>query len=115
MFKEFNDRKFQFWHYRVSHGELLVRSPKGINESKNIDVIFQGVEYVELPRFLPKMVVGKSNNTDLHYISSKLDKSIDLSKVFVLLSEQKRFYVVASIMKIDENEFDMFELPFTEA
>ena len=34
MIKKFGDRNFQFWHYRVSHGELLIRSPKDANNFK---------------------------------------------------------------------------------
>lgn len=112
MLNKFKDRKFQFWHYRVSHGELLLRSPKNMNESKNIDIIFEGVKYVELPRFLPKMEIGEETKEDLLYISNRIGSDINKSKLFVLISEQKRFFVVASIMKVKENEMDIFELPF---
>lgn len=37
----FNNRKFKFWFYQVSHGEAIIRSPK-IDENKvydgNIDI-----------------------------------------------------------------------------
>jgi hypothetical protein len=46
----FDKRKFQFWQYRVSHGEVLVRSPKDAAHPRNVDLMFVGVEYVDLPR-----------------------------------------------------------------
>jgi hypothetical protein len=35
----FDDRRFQFWQYRVSHGELLVRSPKDAAHPRNVDLM----------------------------------------------------------------------------
>jgi hypothetical protein len=39
-------RRFQLWEYRVSHGSLLVRSPKGPDATTNVDLVFDGVEYI---------------------------------------------------------------------
>jgi hypothetical protein len=36
----------------VSHGSLLVRSPKGPDATTNVDLIFVGVEYICCPRML---------------------------------------------------------------
>jgi hypothetical protein len=46
------DRRFQLWEYRVSHGSLLIRSPKGPDAEMNIDLVFSGVEFVACPRTL---------------------------------------------------------------
>lgn len=40
-----SSRRFQLWEYRVSHGSLLIRSPRCPQERTNIDVIFDGAKY----------------------------------------------------------------------
>jgi hypothetical protein len=52
----FTDRAFQLWEYKVSHGSLLIRSPKGPEISTNIDLVCVGVEYPAAPRH-----IGDSN------------------------------------------------------
>jgi hypothetical protein len=41
-----SDRYFQLWEYQVSHGMLLLRSPRSPEHQTNLDVLFHGVEYV---------------------------------------------------------------------
>ena len=50
--KDLKNRNFQLWEYHVSHGSLLIRSPKRGEDTKNIDIVFAGVEYMALPRHL---------------------------------------------------------------
>ena len=50
MIASFPDRRFQLWEYRVSHGSLLLRSPRGPEISHNVDIVFVGVEFLCAPR-----------------------------------------------------------------
>ncbi len=108
----FNNRQFQFWYYRVSHGELLVRSPRDRSHPLNIDVCFAGVEYVELPRLLPEMQVDEPCDDDLERLGRRFAKLIRRDNVTVLESLGQRYLVVAAAAKIVENELDIFDLPF---
>ena len=47
-----SDRDFRLWEYRVSHDQLLLRSPQGETHWRNLDLIFVGVEYLDLPTLL---------------------------------------------------------------
>ena len=49
----FSGRTFQLWEYRVSHGSLLIRSPKGEDVAMNIDIICVGVERVRFSAEIP--------------------------------------------------------------
>src|SRR5262249_19645254 len=80
----FVGRKFQFWWYRVSHGELLVRSPKTLQESRNVDLMFVDVAYVDLPRFIPELEVVESNDDDVGRASERLGRAVEREQVFVL-------------------------------
>ncbi|POZ50297.1 hypothetical protein [Methylovulum psychrotolerans] len=50
--RTFLGRTFQLWEYHVSHGSLLIRSPKSLDEATNIDIICSGVDYLSAPRFI---------------------------------------------------------------
>lgn len=106
----FRDRKFQLWEYKVSHGSLLIRSPKSPSETNNIDLIFAGVEFVQLPRHLDGIVVEEGNKSDLA-LSTKLTLR-STSKVFVISSAGERHLIAAVAIKICENEVDIFDSPF---
>jgi hypothetical protein len=73
----FAGRRFQFWQYRVRHGELLVRSPKDAAHPRNVDLMFAGVEYVDLPRFLPDLEVDEPEDEDLSRAQLRLEEPPD--------------------------------------
>ncbi len=109
---DFTGRKFQLWQYRVSHGEMLVRSPRDDEHPRNADLMFAGVEYLELPRFLPDLEVDEVNETDLARAADRLGKSVERQNVFVLKSQGRRFLVVAAGFKAAETDMDIFDDPF---
>jgi hypothetical protein len=108
----FVGRKFQFWQYRVSHGELLVRSPKDAVHPRNVDLMFAGVEYVDLARFLPDLEVDEPNNEDMTRAQERLGKSVERQNVIVLKSQGRHYVVVAAAVKVVESEMDIFDSPF---
>lgn len=111
---DFNDRKFKLWFYQVSHSEAIIRSPKiDLDKiySTNIDIYLGDISYVEIPCILQGLQIDEPTKEDIAYLSHKLDKSIPKNKIVVLVSEGKRHYVVASIIKIMENDLDYGILP----
>lgn len=44
-----SDRVFQLWDYTVGHAQLLLRSPATTDEPFNIDIVFLGVETLDIP------------------------------------------------------------------
>ena len=55
---EHQNRDFQLWEYKVSHGQLLIRSPKDELHSKNLDLIFRGVQFISSPRHFRGIVLS---------------------------------------------------------
>ena len=96
----------------MSHGQLLVRSPKDANHSTNLDLMFSGVEYMDLPRHLGQIEVHEPDETDVLFIRERLAKQGGSDSIFVLISDSRRYRVVAAALKISENELDIFESPF---
>lgn len=103
---------FQTWEFKVSHGQLLIRSPKDANHSTNIDLMFSGVEYMDLPRHLGQLEVQQPDETDVSFIGERLAKQGSSDSIFVLTSDNRRYRVVAAALTVSENELDIFESPF---
>lgn len=111
---EFADRKFKFWFYQVQHSEAIIRSTK-VDLDKayntNIDIYFGDITYIEIPCLLQELQIDKATEEDMMYLEQKLGKNIPAKKIVVLVSEGKRYYIVASIIKIMENDLDYGVLP----
>lgn len=110
--QRFTNRKFQLWEYRVSHGSLLIRSPQGPDEKKNVDIVCAGVEYLAAPRFLRGVEVVEPTREELRLLEQTLGKQLAASSVVILASSGQRFPIVAASFKVEENERDIFESPF---
>lgn len=111
---DFNDRRFKFWFYQVSHSEAIIRSPKTDLDkiyATNIDIYLGDISYIEMPCILQGLQIDEPTEEDKVYLSQKLDKDIQIKKIVVLVSEGKRYYVVANIVKIMENDLDYGLLP----
>lgn len=105
-------RYFQFWEYQVSHGSLLIRSPKKNDQTENIDILFFGTEFIMLPRYLKEISLSNVNDSEILYLESVTGKEVNRDRVHVLESNVGRYFVIASGIKIEVNEGDIFDSPF---
>ena len=114
-------RVFQVWEYHVSHGQMLIRSPKSPATKKaparttNLDLICVGVEYMALPRIVSDIELAVPTQDELSDLGSILGKPLDTQKVIVLVSKKRRFIVVAASFSLSENDGDIFESPFARS
>ncbi|MGW2092866.1 hypothetical protein [Promicromonospora sukumoe] len=110
---DFPDRRFQLWEYRVSHGGLLVRSPKGsAGSNTNVDLVFDGVEFISCPRSMPGIRLAPADADDVQRVRDASGRELGSSdEVFVLVSQGSRHLVVASSVRMDEHSRDIFDSP----
>jgi hypothetical protein len=112
-----SSRSFQVWEYQVSHGRLVIRSPRSPGtldepeQTTNVDLHFWGVDYFELPGILRGIEIAPPMEQDVERIGAILRKRISPVKIVVLRSGNHRFFVVADSFEITENEWDIFESP----
>jgi hypothetical protein len=108
------NRTFQLWEYKVSHGSLLVRSPRNEADDQltNIDIVCTGVEYVALPRFLVGVEICSASEIEVETMKAHLLKDVTKADLYVFLSQKRRYVVVAASIKIEENDLDIFDSPF---
>jgi hypothetical protein len=113
-----SDRTFKVWEYQVSHGQLLIRSPKAPATGTspelltNVDLVCLGVEYMAVPRVLRGLELASPSSDEIQYLESLLGRTVPTDGIKVLVSDGKRFSVVASSFSWSENDWDIFESPF---
>ncbi len=104
-------RHFQLWEYHVSHGTALVRSPRGGDETNNIDIMLFGVEYLALPRHLDAVLLERGSADDLRRTEELLGREVDPERVWALTSAGVRHLVVAAKVDVRETSMDIFDSP----
>ncbi len=76
--------------------------------------MFVGVEYVDLPRFLPDLEIDEPTDDDVARAEERMGRPTARHLVIVLKSHGRRHLVVAAAMKVVESDMDIFEDPFNE-
>lgn len=107
------ERKFRFWFYQISHSEVIIRSPKNEDDMlyHNIDIYIEAVEYLELPFQFDGLRITEATKEDVDYISLKLGKKVPEKEIIVLISENKKYYIVAFRYRILENDLNEDVIP----
>ena len=86
-----SDRSFRLWEYRVSHDQLLVRSPKSETNSTNFDLIFVGVKYIELPALFSGLSIVSGTAADTASFAEKTGRAIVEERVFAVTTNGRRY------------------------
>ncbi len=113
-----DDRDFKVWEYQISHGQLLIRSPKApateasLERRTNVDLVFLGVEYMCLPRLLRGLTLDEATAEELRLLEATLGRAPEPDFVRMLVSGGRRFAVIAASVALSENEWDIFDSPF---
>lgn len=110
---ELKNRIFKIWKYSVTHSTLLLRSPKKSEYPTNIDLIFSGVKLIKLPNiFNGNSITSISIQEDQIIMDDFFNLDINLEEVYVFRGDKIKYYVVASVINIEENDNDIFETKF---
>lgn len=107
-----SERRFQLWEYRVSHGSLMIRSPRAHDVEESVDVKFVGVEYLAVPRFFQGLRVELGNEREARQVASASGRNSEQSHVFKLTSKGVEYFVVALSCRVDRHSNDIFWSPF---
>jgi len=109
------DRRFRIWEYWVSHSQLLLRSPGDLrcpadsSRSRNVDVIFVSVSYIELPAIMWDLELTDPTMADLQKAEQVLGEPVQPEHVFVIVANGRRYLVVAGGMQILENNLELMQ------
>ena len=105
----FSERHFKLWDYNVSHSQLLLRSLGSAEVGKNIDVVFAGVEFLQLPLTLRGLKLAQASAKETARVIGSLTRVGESCYIYSLRSGPRRYYVAASAFKVLENDLDPFE------
>jgi len=99
-------REFQLWELRYGIPRcILLRSPAADGHRTNIDVIFKGSSYIELPRNLGSIRFDDPTPEERERVKQAVGKrSHPRDDVFVLVCGNNRYLVGATYVMIEENE-----------
>lgn len=112
MIAEFPSRTFQAWDFTVSHGSLLIRSPRGQEDLENADVCFVGVEFMSIPRTFKGLRIVPGSDRDAVVVAPLAGAFSSEAKVFLLRSEGRTGIVVAADCSVSMNDRDIFDVPW---
>lgn len=110
-------RAFRIWDYRVSHDQLLLRSAKIKGYNENIDIIFYGVNYIQLSPELSGLTIQKMVPPfAAPYESVVQNLEFEGNNLFEIVSGRDVYLVAAAYVRVFENnlEFDESSLGQTE-
>ena len=105
-------RSFQLWEYAAQHGNLLIRSPRGVGHDTNVDLVFDKVQYLACPKALRDLALGHAEAEDLDRVTAALGELEPPARVFVLVSGAARHLVVARSCRVIEHVGDPGDSPF---
>jgi hypothetical protein len=105
-----SDRYFTMFDFKISLGQLLLRSQKTDNSS-NVDIIFMSTSYVQLPTRLHGIHIKKLNEVEINKLNlANLILSSKYDNVFEVTSNGgNKYYVVASVFAVFENDLAFHE------
>jgi hypothetical protein len=105
------DRTFRLWSTTVNFQRLLLRSPKSEIEGlvSNVDIYFWGVAYVDIPSIIRGLVIEDSTENDLELVTTKYDCRLREVKIYVCVSGNHRYYIVAAGNMTDVNEDEIHD------
>jgi hypothetical protein len=104
---------FRMWDYLCSHNQLNIRNARLHDDgsSSNIDLVFYGVAYMELPPTLADLQFDRPTGGEVDYLrgryTSRHDTSCDPHTYYVLVSRSIRYYVVAEGLYMEQNDLPL--------
>lgn len=106
-------RRFKLWSYHRSMSTLLLR---GFLEDEGgdgiVDVTFVDVRYFEIVENLGEIYISSGTPDDLSHLQKITGKNADISNVWVISSNNRRFLVFATSLFIKEFNGKYYQLPW---
>ena len=102
-----SSRTFGLWDVLISHSQVLLRSAKDETDpdSRNIDLIFSGVFYVQLMTTLRGVEIRQMEQAAAEVVIEEIGGMLyPGNHVFALLSGGRRYLVGAAVFRVEEND-----------
>ncbi|HLX54441.1 MAG TPA: hypothetical protein VKR58_10890 [Aquella sp.] len=105
-----SNRYFKLFDVVVSHGQLLFRSQKDERNQCNVDIIFFDTKFIQIAQGLNGLTINiVSDKKQIEYDSVHRYLSYRNNYLFEIQSEGENYYIVASFLRVFENQLDFSE------
>jgi hypothetical protein len=104
---------FRMWDYLCSHNQLNIRNARVHDDgsSSNVDLVFYGVAYMELPPILADLQFDSPTESEVEYLRGRYDNQYESScnprNYYVLIARNIRYYVVAEDLYMERNDLPL--------
>jgi hypothetical protein len=103
-------RRFSIWSYHTSHGELLLRSNKSEKHSTRVEILFKGVEAMELRSVFNSISIEESNKLVIQDRKSRpLEILNDDDKVYIIKDKDWEGFVIAAAVFWQEDDKEYYD------
>ena len=103
--RKFPGRDFQLWNYQVSHGMLLLRSPKNSGHPTRVEIAFKNVHAIKLPTAMRDIAIAVADERSAQLIREEAGVPTDGGEVFLIKGGGgTKGYVIAGIAFGQEDE-----------
>ena len=100
-----SDRRFELWRYTVSHSQLLLRSNKTNELSTRVEILFKGVDAVNLCSLLNGISIGPCPaGSPEHALVGNVD--LRYRGLYRVSTNGFNGYVVAAAIFVAEDDLD---------
>lgn len=100
-----SDRRFQLWRAVVGHSQLLLRSNTSEMETTRVDFLFKPVRAMKVLAIFEGVRVREARPPEQAEVVKDIGSALSNGeKIFVLESGSFVGYVVASVMKVAEDQ-----------
>ncbi|MBK6828713.1 MAG: hypothetical protein IPG86_18515 [Chitinophagaceae bacterium] len=109
MEKKYFKGSFKFLDYSISHKVLLLRNNDHVESTKNVDLVFESVFYLEIPTTVKDFYLYTANEEMSKIFIEKYggDYYPQFNQAFYILESNNRKYCIGcGRVLIEENEFD---------
>jgi len=97
----------------ATFGRVLIRSLRGGDNKRNIDIIFHGVFYLEITLSLDGLRIEDATPEEIEHLEKRVlidhREGPGAQKYFALGTNSGRFFIGAFDFKVEENDFEAME------
>ncbi len=91
---------FRFYDFNVSHNVLLIRGDRVEKDNSNIDLVFEGTDWINCPTMFEGIKIYKLEPSE---IEEKKIENINNDKLFMIITNRKEYFIKTGILRIFRN------------
>ena len=101
-----SDQYFRYYDFHISHNQLLIRGDKIEDGKYNIDLIFDGTEWLNCPTKFDGIKIYLLSDKDI--LVRGLENQFN-HRIFMIATQSKEYFIKAGNLRIFKNDLGFYE------